>query len=87
MKFLIAQLIINPEILRNDIDGGLPVWPSSYMIGNHGEIIISLKGKDLKDRIESEHFKVSDAPAVKKCELEKLACSVSDSGDILMIIK
>jgi hypothetical protein len=77
----------SPEILRNDIDGGLPVWPSSYMIGNHGEIMISLKGKDLKDRIKSEHFKVSDAPAVKKCELEKLAGSVSDSGDILMIIK
>jgi hypothetical protein len=77
----------SPEILRNDIDGGLPVWPSSYMIGNNGEIMISLKGKDLKDRIKSEHFKVSDAPAVKKCELEKLAGSVSDSGDILMIIK
>lgn len=77
----------SPEILRNDIDGGPPVWPSSYMIGNNGEIMIPLKGKDLKERIKSEYFKASDAPAGKKSELENLAGSVSDSGDILMIVK
>jgi hypothetical protein len=77
----------SPEILRNNIDGGLPVWPSSYMTGNSGEILISLKGKDLKERIRSEYFKTSDAPAARKSELEKLAASVSDSGDILMIVK
>jgi hypothetical protein len=75
------------EILRNDIDGGPPVWPSSYMIGNNGEIMIPLKGKDLKERIKSEYFKASDAPVGKKSELENLAVSVSDSGDILMIVK
>jgi hypothetical protein len=77
----------SPEILRNDIDGGPPVWPSSYMIGNNGEIMIPLKGKDLKERIKSEYFKSSDVPAGKKSELENLAGSVSDSGDILMIVK
>jgi hypothetical protein len=77
----------SPEILRNDIDGGPPVWPSSYMIGNDGEILIPLKGKDLKERIKSEYFKASDAPAGKKSELENLAGSVTDSSDILMIVK
>jgi hypothetical protein len=77
----------SPEVLRNDIDGGLPVWPSSYMIGKGGEMMISLKGKDLKERIKSEYFKASDAPAGKKSELEKLAGSVSYSDDILMIVK
>jgi hypothetical protein len=76
----------SPEILRNDIDGGPPVWPSSYMIGNNGVIMIPLKGKDLKERIKSEYFKTSDAPAGKKSELENLAGSVTDSGDILMIV-
>ena len=43
-----------PEILDNNLDGGSPVWPLSYMIGNEGEILISLKGKDLKERISSK---------------------------------
>ena len=57
------------------------------MTSNNGEIMIPLKGKDLKERIKSEYFKVSDAPAGRKSELENLAGSVSDSGDILMIVK
>ena len=77
----------SPEILENNIDGGLPVWPSSYMIGNNGEILISLKGKDLKDRVASRQFKLSGAPENKKKELEKLAGFVSKSEDILMIVK
>ncbi|MCX6285515.1 MAG: DUF4933 domain-containing protein [Bacteroidetes bacterium] len=75
------------EILMNNIDGGLPVWPSSYMTGNNGEIMISLKGKELKERIKSEQFKRSAAPASKKNELIKLASSVADSEDILMIVE
>ena len=55
-----------PEILGNDIDGGLPVWPSSFMVSKNGEIMISLKGKDLKGRIKSEQFKSSAAPESKK---------------------
>lgn len=77
----------SPEILENDIDGGVPVWPSFYMIGKNNEILISLKGKDLKERVKSEHFKQSTAPGDKKLGLEKLAGNVSDSEDILMIIK
>jgi len=77
----------SPEILENNIDGGLSVWPSSYMIGNNGEMLISLKGKELKDRIKSEQFKVSKAPEAKKKELEKLAQVVLDTEDILMIVK
>ncbi len=63
----------SPEILENNIDGGLPVWPLSYMIGNNGEILMSLKGKDLKDRLVSKQFKLSGATDVKKKELERLA--------------
>ena len=77
----------SPEILENDIDGGMPVWPLSYMIGNNGEILISLKGHELKDRIKSKQFKNSAAPESKKNELKQLAASVSDNEDILMIIK
>jgi hypothetical protein len=77
----------SPEILRNNIDGGPPVWPSSYMIGNNGEILIPLKGKDLKERIKSEYFKATDAAENKKVELWKLAASVSEQDDILMIVQ
>lgn len=77
----------SPEILENNIDGGLPVWPLSYMIGNNGEILISLKGKDLKDRVRSEEFKLYGAPETKKNELQKLASTVSVDEDILMIVK
>jgi hypothetical protein len=77
----------SPEILENNLDGGIPVWPSSYMIGYNGEMLISLKGKELKDRVKSEQFKVSNAPEAKKRELEKLAQVVSDNEDILMIVK
>ncbi len=75
------------EILRNDIDGGIPVWPSSYMTGSNGEILISLKGKELKERVKSDQFKRSAAPASKKNELLKLAASVANSEDILMIVE
>ncbi len=80
----------SPEILENDIDGGWPVWPyppTRYIAGQNGEVIISLKGKDLKDRVVSRQFKLSGAPENKKKELEKLAGFVSESEDILMIIK
>jgi hypothetical protein len=76
-----------PEILRNDIDGGPPVWPLSFMTGNNGEVLIPLKGKDLKERVRSEYFRSSDAPAGRKSELENLARIVTDSDDILMIVK
>ena len=80
----------SPEILANDIDGGLPVWPyhpARYITGQNGEIIFSLKGKDLKARIKSEQFKNSSAPELKKNSLKQLADSVNDYEDILMIIK
>ena len=77
----------SPEILENDMDGGVPVWPSSYMISKNGEMMIPLKGKDIKERVKSKEFKLSGAPEAKKKELERLAGSVSDFEDILMIIK
>jgi hypothetical protein len=76
-----------PEILKNDFDGGMHVWPSSYMIGNNGEMLISLKGTELKNWVISEQFKVSKAPEAKKEELEKLARAVKNNEDILMIVK
>lgn len=77
----------SPEILKNDLDGGVPVWPSADMTGGKGEIMISLKGRDLKERVKSEYFKQSTASEGKKNELKKLAESVSDFEDILMLIK
>lgn len=77
----------SPEILENNMDGGVPVWPAFYMVSRNGEILISLKGKDLKERIKSEQFKSSSAPESKKNILKQLANSVSDSEDILMIVK
>jgi hypothetical protein len=76
-----------PEILENNIDGGIPVWPLTYMIGNNGEILISLKGKELKERVISQQFKNSSAPEAKKKNFELIANSVSDTDDILMIVK
>jgi len=49
--------------------------------------MIPLKGKELKDRIESEQFRLSGATEAKKNELKQLAVSVSNLEDILMIIK
>ena len=77
----------SPEIIKNNFDGGIPVWPLSYMVGNNGEMLISLKGKQLIDRVKTEQFKVSKAPEVKKKELENLAGVVSESEDILMIVR
>jgi hypothetical protein len=75
------------EILENNIDGGIPVWPLSYMIGYKGEMMISLKGEELKARISSGAFRNSPAPAEKKKDLEKFAKTLSEKDDILMIIK
>ena len=77
----------SPEILENNIDGGLPIWPSSFEIGKHGEILMSIKGRQLKERVRSEQFKLSKAPEPKKSELRQLATSVSDYEEILMIVK
>jgi len=76
-----------PDILKNNIDGGLPVWPSSYMISKNGEIMISFSGSELKNWINSEKFKSSKAPEVKKKELEKFIEAVKNNEDILMIVK
>ena len=77
----------SPEVLENNLDGGVPIWPSTDMIGKNGEISVSLKGKDLKERVRTEFFKRSPAPEAKKENLKKLADSVSDNEDILMIVK
>jgi hypothetical protein len=49
--------------------------------------MVSLKGKDLKERIRSKEFRLSGAPENRKKELEKLAGAVRETEDILMIIK
>lgn len=74
-------------VLLNDIDGGYPVWPLSYQIGSKGEIMLSLKGSDLKSKVKSKRFSESTAPSDKKEKLKQLAGSAADEDDILMIIK
>jgi hypothetical protein len=75
------------EILENDLDGGVPVWPSSFMISGRDELLVSLKGYELKERVKSEKFRLSKAAPDRKQALERLAESVSGSENILMIIK
>jgi hypothetical protein len=74
-------------ILLNDIDGGYPVWPLSYQIGSKGEIMLSLKGSDLKSQVKSKQFIESVAPSDKKERLKQIADSVNEEDDILMIVK
>jgi len=76
-----------PQILRNDIDGGIPVWPQSYMVDKNGEILLSLKGNELKSEVKSNRFQKSIASADKKEKLKQLAASVADQDDILMIVR
>lgn len=74
-------------ILENNIDGGPSVWPLSYSIGSKGEIMLSLKGNELKSEVKSDRFQKSTAPADKKEKLKQLANAVSDLDDILMIVQ
>jgi hypothetical protein len=76
-----------PEILENNIDGGIPVWPHYSEIRKNGGILLSVKGKTLKKRIQSEQFNLADAPEARKNELKQLADSVSENEDIIMLIK
>jgi hypothetical protein len=74
-------------ILNNDLDGGVPVWPLSFMIDKKGEILVSLKGAELKQRVQSADFLNSAAPAEKKEKLKTLATKLSDEDDVLMIVR
>ena len=75
------------DILTNDIDGGVAVWPQAYMINKSGEIMVSLKGKDLKDHVQSSEFKNSKAVLSKKESLAQFANRCSGQDDILMVVK
>jgi hypothetical protein len=65
----------------------MPVWPKSYMIGNNGEILVSLKGNEMKRHIDSELFSKSTAPIDKKNQLKQYVQMLSDKDDILMIVE
>ena len=41
------------EILGNDIADGFPAWPSSHNLSQYGDLMISIQGKQLKDRVIS----------------------------------
>ncbi|MBI9067088.1 MAG: DUF4933 domain-containing protein [Salinivirgaceae bacterium] len=73
-------------ILENNIDGGPNVWPASFMIGNDGEILNSIKGADLKDHVKSDRFLNDTVLSEKKDKLKSLAASLSDTDDVLMIV-
>ncbi len=53
-----------------------------FFLDNNGEILISLKGIDLKERVESEQFLGYEVSESKKNELMRLAASVSEFEDI-----
>ena len=74
-------------ILKNDIDGGISVWPDAYNVGKKGEIWKALTGAELKAHVASDAFKSSNAPIAKKEALKSLAEKVRDEEQILMIVK
>lgn len=74
-------------ILENYIDDGCPVWPQSYMIGNKGEILFSLKGHELRTKLMSSQFQKSTATVEKKEKLKRLSDSITDQDDIIMIVE
>jgi hypothetical protein len=76
-----------PEILENNIDGGIPVWPDYYEICKNGEILLSVKGRTIRKRVVSEQFKSADIPEDRKNTLKQLADKVSENEDIIMMIK
>lgn len=77
----------NPHLLENDIDGGVAVWPLSYMVGKKGEILISLKGNELQNHVSSILYVNSSASLEKKKQLKLFANSLSGQDDVLMIVK
>jgi hypothetical protein len=74
-------------ILKNDIDGGVPVWPDEIMIGKNGEIMVSLRGKELKNHVASDSYTNSTAPTANKEKLKQVAMQANDDDQILMIVK
>lgn len=74
------------NILENDMDGGLPVWPLTTMVGKNNELLIPLKGKELKAHVRTAFFQNSGASATEKRKLEQLASSAGDNDDIIMKI-
>lgn len=74
-------------VLLNDLDGGYPVWPLSHQVGQNNDILISLKGKELKNHVASKLFGKSTAPENRKDALRNFAGSLEDNDDVLMIVK
>ncbi|WP_167612118.1 DUF4933 domain-containing protein [Maribellus sediminis] len=81
------SLDYSPNILENDIDGGLPVWPSTYNSDKGNEILIPVFGHELKQHVNSDKYLHSNAPEEKKSALKKLSEEVADHERILMVIK
>ena len=75
------------ELLVNDLDGGVCVWAESHMINKKGEIMVSLKGEDLKEHVNSTLYLDSSASLDKKEQLKLFANSLSNQDDVLMIVK
>ncbi|RKE03467.1 hypothetical protein BXY64_0472 [Marinifilum flexuosum] len=75
------------DLLENDIDGGFAVWPSSYMVNRENNIMVSLLGRDIKEKVNSDEFKNSTAPAANKEKLIQLAKTCSDTDQVLMLVK
>ena len=81
------SLDYSTNILENDIDGGLSVWPTTYNSDNGNEILVPLFGHELKQHVNSDKYLHSNAPEEKKAALKKLSEAVTDDERILMIIK
>ncbi len=80
--------------LENNLDGGFPVWPGMFSnkyyapssITDNGEILLTVKGNDLKEYIKTDEFKNSAAPVSRKKEFEQLAKTVAKFENIVIIM-
>jgi hypothetical protein len=74
-------------MLMNDIDGGPSVWPTAYMIGKNGEILVPLTGTELKACVQFDSYQSSTANADKKAQLKQMVSAMANNDNILMIVK
>ena len=63
-----------PQILKNDIDGGVPVWPQSFMVGKNGEILLSLKGSEVKSHVQTAQFSEIYSYGRSERKFETISC-------------
>jgi hypothetical protein len=74
-----------PERINNDLDGGIPFWPE--FITPHGEMMMLVSGKNIKDYLNSEAFTKGPVTSDQKRKQVSLANELKDKDMIVIIVK